>query len=68
MEAVARITELTAASSTSFQDAIDKAVARASKTLRNISGVEVVSQKAKVESGRITEYRATVNVTFLLDD
>jgi len=68
MEAVARVTELTASSSTSFQDATEKAVARASKTLRNITGAEVIAQKAKVEQGRIAEYRVTVNVTFLLDD
>jgi len=68
MEAVARVTELTASSTTSFQDAVEKAISRASKTLRNITGAEIVTQKAKVENGRITEYRATVNVTFLLDD
>lgn len=68
MEAVARVTTLTAASQKSFQDAIDKAVARASKTLRGVTGAEIRSQKAKVENGRITEYRATVDVTFVLEE
>lgn len=67
MEAVARVTTITAASEKSFQDAIEKAVARASKTLRGVTGAEVQNQKAKVENGTITEYRATVNVTFILE-
>ncbi|RDD60733.1 dodecin family protein [Ferruginivarius sediminum] len=67
MEAVARVTTITAASEKSFQDAVEKAVARASKTLRGVTGAEIESQKVKVEDGRITEYRATVNVTFILE-
>lgn len=68
MEAVARVTTLTASSEKSFQDAVDKAVLRASKTLRGVTGAEIESQKAKVENGKITEYRATVNVTFVLEE
>ena len=64
---VARVTKITASSPTSFQDAIDSALARAAQTLRGISGLEVIAQKAKVEDGRITEYRATVEVTFILE-
>lgn len=67
MEAVARVTTITAASEKSFQDAVEKAVARASKTLRGVTGAEVMEQKAKVENGKITEFRATVNVTFILE-
>jgi len=67
MEAIARVTTLTAASETSFQDAVEKAIARASKTLRGVTGAEVKAQKAKVENGRITEYRAVVDVTFILE-
>jgi flavin-binding protein dodecin len=66
--AVARVTKITAASPTGFQDAVDEALTRASKTLRGISGLEVVAQKAKVENGKITEYRATIEITFLLED
>jgi hypothetical protein len=68
MEAVARVTTLTAASETSFQDAVDKAVARANKTLRNVTGAEIKEQKAKIENGKIQEYRAVVDITFLLDE
>jgi len=67
MEAVARVTTLTAASETSFQDAVDKAISRASKTLRGVTGAEVKEQKAKVENGRVTEYRAVVDITFILE-
>ena len=65
--AVARVTKVTASSSKSFQDAVDEGLSRASSTLRGITGLEVVSQKAKVEAGKITEYRSTIEVTFVLD-
>ena len=65
--AVARVTKITSSSATSFQDAIDEGLARAARTLRGITGLEVISQKAKVENGRITEYRATMEVTFVLE-
>jgi flavin-binding protein dodecin len=65
--AVARVTKITASSPTSFQDAVDEGLNRASATLRQITGLEVVSQKAKVDNGKITEYRATIEVTFVLE-
>ncbi len=65
--AVARVTKITASSNTSFQDAVDEGLKRAAQTLRGITGLEVMAQKAKVENGAITEYRATIEVTFILD-
>ncbi|MEW5947012.1 MAG: dodecin family protein [bacterium] len=65
--AVARVTEVTASSTKSWQDAVDEAMSRASKTLRGITGLEVVSMKAKVADGKVTEYRITVKITFILD-
>ncbi|MDH3770382.1 MAG: dodecin family protein [Nitrospirota bacterium] len=65
--AVARVTKIVASSTKSFQDAIDGGLGRAAATLRGITGLEVVAQKAKVENGRITEYRATIEVTFVLE-
>ncbi len=65
--AVARVTKITASSTTSFQDAVDEGLKRAATTLRGITGLEVVSQKAKVENGAITEYRATIEITCLLE-
>lgn len=66
--AVARVTKLTSSSTKGFQDAVEQALKRASSTLHGISGLEVVSQKAKVENGKIAEYRVTVEVTFILDE
>ena len=64
---VARVTKITAASPTGFQDAVEQALSRAAQTLRGISGLEAISQKAKVEDGKISEYRATIEVTFILE-
>ncbi len=66
--AVARVTRLTASSPTSWQDAVQEAIGRANKTLRGLTGLEVVSQKAKIVDGKIAEYRVTIDVTFVLED
>lgn len=66
--AVARVTRLTASSPTSWQAAVQAAIDRASKTLRGLTGLEVVSQKAKIVDGKITEYRVTIDVTFILEN
>lgn len=65
--AVARVTKITASSTQGFQEAVNDALSRAATTLRGITGLEVVSQKAKVDNGKITEYRVTIEVTFVLD-
>jgi flavin-binding protein dodecin len=65
--AVARVTKITASSKKSFDDAVQQGLARTAKTVRGISGLEIVSQKAKVESGKIAEYRVTMEVTFILE-
>jgi dodecin len=66
--AIARVTEIISASKNSFQDAIDRGIARANKTLRNVTGAWLKSQKVEVEKGKITEYRVTLKVTFILED
>ncbi len=65
--AVARVTRLTASSPTSWQNAVQEAIGRANKTLRGLTGLEVVSQKAKIVDGKIAEYRVTIDVTFVLE-
>jgi len=65
--AVARVSKITAASPSGFQDAVNEGLSRAAKTLRGITGLEIIEQKAKVENGRITEYRVTIEVTFILE-
>jgi len=66
--AVARVSKITAASSKGFHEAVNEGLRRAAKTLRGISGLEVVSQKAKVVNSKITEYRVSMEVTFILED
>jgi dodecin len=65
--AVARVSKITASSSKGFQEAVQEGLARSAKTLRGITGVEIVSQKCKIEKGKITEYRVTMEVTFILE-
>jgi len=65
--AVARVTKITASSTQGFQEAVNDGLSRAATTLRGITGLEVMTQKAKVENGRIIEYRVTIEVTFVLD-
>ncbi len=66
--AVARVTEITSSSTKSFQDAIELGIARAAKTLNEIRGAWVEDQKVVVESNKITEYRVSMKVTFVLKD
>jgi dodecin len=65
---VARVTEIIASSSKSFDDAVVAGIQRANKTLKNVRAAWVKSQKAIVENGKITEYRVTLKVTFVLMD
>lgn len=65
---VAKITELSAASTVSFEDAIRVAVARASKTLKNITGAWVQDQKVDIKDGEIERYRVTLKLSFILED
>lgn len=65
---VARVTEITSSSPTSFEDALQAGIARASKTLKNIEGAWVQDQTVVVKDGAITEYRMNIKVTFILED
>src|SRR5437762_478075 len=56
--AVARITQIIGASPHSWEDAVRNALERANKTLRGITGIEVIKENAAVENGKIAEYRA----------
>lgn len=65
---VARVTEITASSKKSFQDAIEKGISRAAKTLKNVEGAWIQDQKVVVENGQIVAYRVNMKVTFILTD
>ena len=65
---VARVTEITASSETSFDDALQSGVTRAVKTLKNVEGVWIQEQKLVIRDGKIAEYRVNMKVTFVLQD
>jgi len=65
---IARVSEVVAGSPKSFDDAVTVGFQRASKTLRGISGLRVKDFRAKVESGKIVEYRVTLEVVFVLEN
>jgi dodecin len=66
--AVAKVTEIISSSQKSFDDALQKGVARACKTLKNVSGAWVKDQNVLVKKNKIVEYRVTLKVTFVLED
>lgn len=67
-KSVARVTEIIASSPISFEDAVAVGVARASKTLQNVTGAWVQDQKVEISGGKITAFRVNLKVTFVLND
>jgi flavin-binding protein dodecin len=65
---VATVTEISAISEKNFEDAVQQAIARANKTLRNIEGAWVKDHNVMIEDGNITGYKVNLEVTFVLDD
>ena len=65
---VARITEITASSPKSFEDAIQAGIKRANKTLKNVAGAWIRDQRVVVENGKITQYRVNMKITFVLEE
>jgi flavin-binding protein dodecin len=65
---VAKITEITSTSSKSFDDAIHSGLKRATKTLKNVTGVWVQDQEITVKNDKVSEYRVRLKVTFVLKD
>jgi flavin-binding protein dodecin len=63
---VARVTEITSSSEKSFDDAIKTGIARACKTLENVSGAWIQDQKVVINKNKIVEYRVSMKVTFVL--
>ena len=66
-ERVARVTEIIAGSPKGFDDAVKAGFARASKTLRGITGMRVVEFRVAVENAKVVEYRVRLEVIFLLE-
>jgi flavin-binding protein dodecin len=64
---VAKVVEISAESTKSFEDAILQGVSRATDTLHNVRGAWIKEQKVTIENGRITSYRVFLQVTFVLE-
>jgi flavin-binding protein dodecin len=65
---VAKVSEISATSTKSFEDAIHQGLARAAKTLRGIQSAWIKEQQVRLDKGVITQYQVNMMVTFILDD
>jgi dodecin len=65
---VAKVTELSATSEKSFEDAIQQGIDRATKTLRNVKGAWIKEMRVAIDNNKVTEYQVNMQVTFVLDN
>ncbi len=65
---VARVSEISVLSQTSFEDAIKEGIQRATQTLRNVQAAWVKEQRVIVENGQISGWEVHLMVTFVLDE
>jgi flavin-binding protein dodecin len=65
---VAKITEITATSKKSFEDAVEQGVKRAAETIKHIATAWIADQEVIVSNGKIKEYKVRMKVTFVLDE
>jgi dodecin len=65
---VARVTEMSAVSDQSFEDAVNLAIQRATSTLRNVESAWVKDQNVLIENGNISGYKVNLAITFVLEE
>jgi flavin-binding protein dodecin len=65
---IAKVTEISASSKKSFEDAVSSGIKRAGKTLDNIKGAWIQEQSVVVSDDKVTEYRVNMKVSFVLKD
>jgi len=65
---VYKLVELVGSSPNSIEDAVQNAVARAGKTIRNMRWLEVVETRAHLDEGRVADWQVTVKIGFTIDD
>jgi hypothetical protein len=65
---VAKVSEISATSTKSFEDAIQQGLERANKTLRNVQSAWIKEQQVRLSKGAITEYQVNMMLTFVIDD
>lgn len=63
---IAKVIEISSQSPSSFEDAIERGIQKASQTIQNIKSAWVKEQEVKIENGKVTEYRVMLKVTFVL--
>jgi dodecin len=68
MASVARVTEISARSETSFEDAINAGIERACRTLRNVEAAWVKEQRVSIADSQVTSYQVNLLITFQLED
>ena len=68
MTSVAKVSEISARSNKSFEDAISIGIARASKTLRNVNSAWIKEQRVEVKNGKVSAYQVNMMITFTLED
>jgi dodecin len=64
---VARVTEISATSEKSFEDAVQLGIQRATTTLRHVKSAWIKEQEVRVDGNRITSYKVTMKITFILE-
>lgn len=64
---VARITEISSTSSTSFEDAVQQGIARATMTLRGVKSAWIKEQEVEISGDKIAAYKVNMLITFVLD-
>ena len=64
--AVAKVIEIISSSTKSWDDAVKQGISRANKTLKGVTGIDLISQKIKMQDGKVVEYRVHMHVTFIL--
>ena len=65
---VAKVSEISATSTKSFEDAIQQGLTRANQTLRNVRSLWIKEQQVRIENGKAAEYQVNMMITFVLDD
>lgn len=65
---VAKVSEISSTSTVSFEDAVQKGIERASKTLRGIKSAWVKEMRVDVDNGKVVAYQVNLLVTFVLDE
>ncbi len=64
---VYKLIELTGTSTTSIEDAVEKAVLRAHKTIKNLCWFQVVESRGTIEKGKVHRWQVTIKVGFMVD-